>query len=530
MPAAEKFTVLRSLDMSGKVTLAKDPESGRNYVLKELSDDSVSVYRRISGIPEQENLMRVFEVDGNTAVCGYAKGNTLDELIAGGRVFPAVQIAGIITQLCNAAGQLHLYGVIHRDITPKNIIIGDDLHLTLTDFDIARVYSGYREQDTTIRGTEGFAPPEQYGFRETGFTADIYAIGSILRLLLNNCPDCPPMQEVRLRRCAAKCMRLDPGKRFKSAAAVRRAVSRSRWIFPVFIAAALALVAAVCAVVFSAVLTAGTGATSGTDNVHSSETEVSISMSTTAPLTSAKPQESSETVSNSTTTTTSTTTSVRSPAAEESESTPTTAPVTSAQPQEPSETVSNSTTTTTSTTTIVHSPAAEESESTPTTAPVTSTEPQELHRSDMDSPDRISVTTVLNEQGYYEDEFDYVFYDDPSVHGMWEYCNSLPEEHIIPGITAEYIREYNYRGEHMYSTLSLGDGGLAEWYFTDGSLMPCPHYWTNGYFICEYPENIAAQEMFVAVIDGEEFLFLRLKTGDFSLRNMAVYFEVYTRG
>ena len=348
MPAAEKFTVLRSLDMSGKVTLAKDPESGRNYVLKELSDDSVSVYRRISGIPEQENLMRVFEVDGSTAVCGYAKGSTLDELIAGGRVFPAGQITSIIIQLCNAAGQLHLYGVIHRDITPKNIIIGDDLHLTLTDFDIARVYSGYREQDTTIRGTEGFAPPEQYGFRETGFTADIYAIGSILRLLLNNCPDCPPMQEVRLRRCAAKCMRLDPGKRFKSAAAVRRAVSRSRWIFPVFIAAALALVAAVCAVVFSAVLTAGTGATSGTDNVHSSETEVSISMSTTAPLTSAKPQESSETAS-------------------------------------------NSTTTTTSTTTNIHSPAAEESESTPTTAPVTSAQPQELHRSDMDSPDRICL-------------------------------------------------------------------------------------------------------------------------------------------
>ncbi|MDY4587629.1 MAG: protein kinase [Oscillospiraceae bacterium] len=484
MPAAEKFTVLRSLDMSGKVTLAKDPESGRNYVLKELSDDSVSVYRRISGIPEQENLMRIFEVDGSTAVCGYAKGSTLDELIAGGRVFPAGQITSIITQLCNAAGQLHLYGVIHRDITPKNIIIGDDLHLTLTDFDIARVYSGSRDQDTTIRGTEGFAPPEQYGFRETGFTADIYAIGSILRLLLNNCPDFPPMQEVQLRRCAAKCMRLDPGRRYKSAAAVRRAVSRSRWIFPVFIAAALALVAFVCAVVLYSVLTAGTGATSVTDNVFSSEAEVSISMSTTAPLTSAEPQELRETVSNSTT----------------------------------------------STTTIVHSPAAEESESTPTTAPVTSAQPQELHRSDMDSPDRISVTTVLNEQGCYEDEFDYVFYDDPSVHGMWEYCNSLPEEHIIPGITAEYIREYNYRGEHMYSTLSLGDGGLAEWYFTDGSLMPCPHYWTNGYFICEYPENIAAQEMFVAVIDGEEFLFLRLKTGDFSYRNMAVYFEVYTRG
>ncbi|MCI5667469.1 MAG: protein kinase [Oscillospiraceae bacterium] len=527
MPAAEKFTVLRSLDMSGKVTLAKDPESGRNYVLKELSDDSVSVYRRISGIPEQENLMRVFEVDGNTAVCGYAKGNTLDELIAGGRVFPAVQIAGIITQLCNAAGQLHLYGVIHRDITPKNIIIGDDLHLTLTDFDIARVYSGYREQDTTIRGTEGFAPPEQYGFRETGFTADIYAIGSILRLLLNNCPDCPPMQEVRLRRCAAKCMRLDPGKRFKSAAAVRRAVSRSRWIFPVFIAAAPALAAFVCAVVFRTVPAAVTGAPTAEhtpESVHTSQAKVITETHTTAAFTATEPQEPGETVSNRTT---STTASIRSPAAEVSESTPTTAPVTSAEPQEPGETVSDSTT---STTTNVRSPAAEVSESTPTTAPVTSAEPQELHRSDMNSPDRISVATVLNEQGYYEDEFDYVFYDDPSVHGVWEYCNSLPEKDIIPGLTAEYIREYDYLGEHMYSALSLGDEGHAEWYSTDGSLIPCPHYWTNGYFICEFTENIAAQEMFVSVIDGEEFLFLRLKTGDFSLRNMAVYFEVYTRG
>ena len=189
--------------------------------------------------------MRVREVFAQgeccVAVCDYAEGRTLDELLSGGRTFPTAELRSIVTQLCSAIGHLHRYGIIHRDVAPKNIILDDTLRLTLIDYDISRRYSGKRGQDTALYGTEGFAPPEQYGFRETAFTADIYALGMVMKLLLNACPDCPAAQEVLLRRAAAKCTRFVPDRRYRSAGAVRRAVSRSRFVVPAGAAGTLAL-------------------------------------------------------------------------------------------------------------------------------------------------------------------------------------------------------------------------------------------------------------------------------------------------
>ena len=239
---AEKYKALRALNTSGTVTLAENAADGRKYVLKELPGESAAIYCRISELPPQENLMRVCEIllhgERSVAVCEYVEGQPLDELLSSGKTFPITALRLIISQLCNAVERLHRYGIIHRDVTPKNIILDENLHITLIDFDISRKFSGNREQDTTLYGTEGFAPPEQYGFRETGFTADIYALGVIMKLLLNSCPDCPPAQEVLLRKIAAKCTRFVPDKRYRSAGAVRRAVSRSRFVVPAGISAA----------------------------------------------------------------------------------------------------------------------------------------------------------------------------------------------------------------------------------------------------------------------------------------------------
>ncbi|MGN1120052.1 MAG: serine/threonine protein kinase, partial [Oscillospiraceae bacterium] len=240
--------------MSGTVTLAEKNENGGRFVLKEITEESLPIYRRISELTPHENLMQVHEIirqDGKiTAVCEFAEGKPLDELLESGRAFPISEIRHITLQLCRAAEQLHHNGIIHRDITPKNIILDENLNLTLIDYGISRLFTGNREQDTTLYGTEGFAPPEQYGFRETRFTADIYAIGVVMKLLLNICPNCPPTQEVLLRKIAAKCTQFVPEERFKSAAAVRRAVSRSQRILPMGIAAvSMAVTAGVIAAV-----------------------------------------------------------------------------------------------------------------------------------------------------------------------------------------------------------------------------------------------------------------------------------------
>mgnify|MGYP004682358601 FL=1 len=249
--SAEQYKPLRALNTRGTVTLAERRADGAKCVLKELPAQSEAIYRSLSQLPPREGLMRVREVFAQgeccVAVCDYAEGRTLDELLSGGRTFPTAELRSIVTQLCSAIGHLHRYGIIHRDVAPKNIILDDTLRLTLIDYDISRRYSGKRGQDTALYGTEGFAPPEQYGFRETAFTADIYALGMVMKLLLNACPDCPAAQEVLLRRTAAKCTRFVPDRRYRSAGAVRRAVSRSRLVVPAGAAGTLALAGAAAA-------------------------------------------------------------------------------------------------------------------------------------------------------------------------------------------------------------------------------------------------------------------------------------------
>lgn len=497
---AGKYKALRALNTSGTVTLAENTADGRKYVMKELPGESAAIYRRISDLPPQKNLMRVCEIlsygERSVAVCEYVEGQPLDELLSSGKTFPITELRRIISQLCNAVEHLHRYGIIHRDVTPKNVILDENLHLTLIDFDISRKFSGNREQDTTLYGTEGFAPPEQYGFRETGFTADIYALGVIMKLLLNACPDCPPAQEVMLRKIAAKCSRFVPDKRYRSAGAVRRAVSRSRFVVPAGISAAsLAVLVGVLAVL---------SLRNYGENMPPEIPQVPVSSP-------------AETTAVTTAQTTSVTTVGTSITTEKSvpETQVSTAQTTTAMTSKPAATTARTTAATAQTTGPAEIPQE--------------LLPHELHRSDEDNPDKITVTTKLNEQGLYEDYFDYAFYDDPAVHGEWNYCTYIPLEALNSTLTADYIRNRKSNEIFIFSALNISDNGECECFFSDGSKTPCESRWTNGYLICEYAEGTAAQCLFEITIDGEEFLFAALKTGDFSRENKVYNYAVYTR-
>lgn len=130
--------------------------------------------------------------DRFVVVLDYVQGPTLDEYVAasGGagttrRGLRADEAATLACQVCEAARELHRLGVVHRDITPSNVIVaGDGAHLI--DLGIARMASRHpsRIRDTTALGTYGFASPEQYGFARTDARSDVYSIGRLLGFML----------------------------------------------------------------------------------------------------------------------------------------------------------------------------------------------------------------------------------------------------------------------------------------------------------------------------------------------------------
>lgn len=131
--------------------------------------------------------VRAFFYENGTAyiVMDYVEGETLKAYAArvGGKM-PSAQVLSLFQPLICSLARVHESGLLHRDISPDNIMLKPDGSLALLDFGAARQISIAGEHSNTINVKHGFAPEEQYRTRgEQGPWTDIYALcATIYRL------------------------------------------------------------------------------------------------------------------------------------------------------------------------------------------------------------------------------------------------------------------------------------------------------------------------------------------------------------
>jgi serine/threonine protein kinase len=116
-------------------------------------------------------------------VMDFIDGTRLDkflEKIAPGSFLNEKDVLKWIGQICQAIDYLHNLNpkIIYRDMKPDNAMLRKTGDIILLDLGIAREYKGYKKKDTSILGTPGYAPLEQYGSKETDERSDIYALGA----------------------------------------------------------------------------------------------------------------------------------------------------------------------------------------------------------------------------------------------------------------------------------------------------------------------------------------------------------------
>lgn len=125
----------------------------------------------------------------------YVDGSDAGELLrqAGGRLRPA-QVTQIITAMADALDYAHQRNLLHRDVKPANILIGEtgpgDQRIKLADFGIARhadESNGLTATNMTI-GTVSYAAPEQLTGADLDGRADQYALAATAFHLLSGSP------------------------------------------------------------------------------------------------------------------------------------------------------------------------------------------------------------------------------------------------------------------------------------------------------------------------------------------------------
>lgn len=136
------------------------------------------------------NIVRVLDIDSDGSlhyfVMEYVAGRTLGDLLRQSGALPLARVIEIALQVSSALEYAHGHSppVVHRDITPSNILVEDDTgRVVVTDFGIAKVAEAGQGLTRTgdFFGKPRYAAPEHLrGDRDLDGRADIYALGMVI--------------------------------------------------------------------------------------------------------------------------------------------------------------------------------------------------------------------------------------------------------------------------------------------------------------------------------------------------------------
>jgi hypothetical protein len=189
---ADRYVVLRRLGTGGMgtVLLARDEVLRREVAVKRVhasggSDAALRIRReaKLGAGLNHPALVTIFDTvlegDELLIVMEHVAGETLGERMARGRM-SVDEVLAVLRPVADGLDHAHAHGIVHRDVKPDNILLGERGVVKLTDLGVAVAEDVTQiTRDDAIVGSLPYMAPEQFEPGRPTAAADIYALAAV---------------------------------------------------------------------------------------------------------------------------------------------------------------------------------------------------------------------------------------------------------------------------------------------------------------------------------------------------------------
>ncbi|MCW5969023.1 MAG: protein kinase [Blastocatellales bacterium] len=201
------YRIIEQLGKGGQATAykAEDLRLHRFVVIKTLLPELAATETarrrfereaRLASALDHPNIATIYDIGESDGLCyivmQFVEGRTLKQLL-GGRPLEGLSALSIAIQVADALVVAHARGIVHRDIKPTNIVVGDTGQAKVLDFGLAKMLaSDEGDNNASVEltevgvpyGTMGYGSPEQATGEKIDHRTDVFSLGVVLYEML----------------------------------------------------------------------------------------------------------------------------------------------------------------------------------------------------------------------------------------------------------------------------------------------------------------------------------------------------------